>query len=205
MLAFEQFLRETAARGEAVNLVFEQRLFEMVAILHKITDALVAGNVPHELVGGLAVLVHVEEADPAQSMLTRDVDLMIHRSDLEQVVEIAEQHGFHFRHAAGLDMLLYGGSTSARNAVHLLFSGERVKPNQATPNPVISPERKQMMGKDVLVVPLADLLRMKLSAYRLKDQVHVQVMDAAGLITPAVEKTLPADLLTRLQHVRQSE
>jgi hypothetical protein len=205
MLAFEQFLRETAARGEAVNLVFEQRLFELVAILHKITDALVACNIPHELVGGLAVLVHVEEADPAQSMLTRDVDLMIHRSDLERVVEIAEQHGFAFRHAAGLDMLLYGGSTSARNAVHLLFSGERVKAIQATPNPGISPERKQMMGKDVLVIPLADLLRMKLSSYRLKDQVHVQVMDAAGLITPAVEKTLPADLLTRLQHVRQSE
>ena len=46
---------------------------------------------------------------------------------------------------------------------------------------------------------------MKLSSYRLKDQVHVQIMDAAGLITPAVEKTLPAILLTRLQHVRQSE
>ncbi len=205
MLAFDQFLRETAERGEAVNLVFERRLFDLVEILHMITDPLTAGNIPHELVGGLAVLVHVEEADPTQSMLTRDVDLMIQRSDLEQVIEIAERHGFHFRHAAGLDTLLYGGSTSARNAVHLLFSGERVKANQATPNPDISPERKRMLGQDVLVIPLADLLRMKLSSFRLMDQVHVQVMDAAGLITPAVEKTLPEDLLVRLQDVRQSE
>ena len=92
------------------------------------------------------MLVHVEEADPAQSMLTRDVDLMIRRSDLDRVLEIAEQHGFHFRHAGGLDMLLYGGSTSARNAVRLIFSGE--------PNPGISPERKQILGKDVHVIPL---------------------------------------------------
>ena len=83
-------------------------------------------------------------------MLTRDVDLMIRRSDLDRVLEIAEQHGFHFRHAEGLDMLLYGGSTSARNAVRLIFSGE--------PNPGISPERKQILGKDVHVIPLADLL-----------------------------------------------
>jgi len=32
-----------------------------------------------------------------------------------------------------------------------------------------------------------------------------QVMDAAGLITPAVEKTLTALLVARLRHIRQSE
>ena len=46
---------------------------------------------------------------------------------------------------------------------------------------------------------------MKLSAFRLKDQVHIQVMDAAGLITAEVEQSLSGQLRSRLQHVRQTE
>jgi len=71
-------------------------------------------------------------------------------------------------------LLLYGDTESARNAVHLVFSGERVNPNQTMENPQIAPERKLLLGGEVMVIPVADLLRMKLSAWRLKDQVHVQ-------------------------------
>ena len=55
------------------------------------------------------------------------------------------------------------------------------------------------------VISLADLLRMKLSSWRLKDQVHVQVMDAAGLIDSAVESTLSEELRHRLQYVRETD
>jgi hypothetical protein len=205
MSAFRRFLEETAAKGEVLNLVFEERLFQLVGLLHRIAGSLEAAGVRYELVGGMAVLVHVEEADPSQSMLTRDVDLMIERTDLERVTEIAAKDGFRFRHAAGLDMLIFDAAGSARNAVHLIFSGEKVRPAQATPNPEIAPEAKLVHGKPIMVIPVAGLLRMKLSSYRLKDQVHVQVMDAAGLITPEVERKLPPELLPRLQHVRQSE
>jgi hypothetical protein len=205
MLTFTQFLHETAEHGEAVNLVFEQRLFDLAGILHKITGPLMAEGVPHELIGGLAVLVYVEEADPEHTTLTRDVDLMIQRADLAKVTEIAVRHGFRFRHAAGLDMLLYGDTTSARNAVHLLFSGEKVRPNQATPNPPIQPETKSLLGAEVFIIPVADLVRMKLSANRDKDRVHIRSMDAAGLITPEVENALPLELKERLQHIRATE
>jgi hypothetical protein len=205
MLTFAQFLHDVADRGEAVNLVFEQRLFDLAGILHRITGPLIAEHVPHELIGGLAVLVHVEEADPEHSTLTRSVDLMIRRSDLERVREIATRHGFRFRHTAGLDMLLYGDTTSARNAVHLLFSGEKVRPNQATPNPPIQPETKSLLGAEVFVIPVADLVRMKLSAFRDKDRVHIRSMDAAGLITAEVERALPVELQERLQHIRETE
>ncbi|HXM44635.1 MAG TPA: hypothetical protein VN924_25585 [Bryobacteraceae bacterium] len=185
--------------------MFEQRLFDLAGVLHKIAGPLMAEGVPHELIGGLAVLVHVEEADPEHTTLTRDVDLMIRRSDLDRVKEIAARHGFRFRHTAGLDMLLYGDTSSARNAVHLLFSGEKVRPNQATPNPPIQPERKSILGEDVFVIPVADLVRMKLSANRDKDRVHIRGMDAAGLITAEVESTLPVELKARLQHIRETE
>jgi hypothetical protein len=205
MLTFAQFLADAARKGEAVNTLFEERLFDLVGVLHKISAALSAEGVAHELVGGLAVLVHVEEADPTHAMLTRDVDLMVLRADLPRIKDAAAKHGFRFRHSAGLDMLLYGNTDSARNAVHLIFSGERVRPNQATPNPPIAPEKKRIQNQEVMVIPVADLVRMKLSSFRLKDQVHIQVMDAAGLITSEVEKKLTDELLARLQHVRETE
>jgi hypothetical protein len=91
------------------------------------------------------------------------------------------------------------------NAVHLIFSGEKVRPNQAAPNPPIAPEKKIIQGKEVRVIPVADLLAMKLSAFRLKDQVHVQVLDAAGLITPDIERKLSSELVARRQHVRATD
>lgn len=48
------------------------------------------------------------------------------------------------------------------------------------------------------------MVRMKLSSFRLKDQVDVQAMDAAGLITAEVERSLGANLTARLQQVRRS-
>jgi len=205
VLTFEQFLRTTAAEGEAINTLFEERLFDLVGVLHKMAQALSEAGIPYELIGGLAVLVHVEEADPEHTTLTRDVDLMIRREDLERVKDAAARHGFRFRHTAGVDMLLYGDTDRARNAVHLIFSGETVGPNQAVPNPPIAPVTKRIHDGEVMVIPVADLVRMKLSSFRDKDRVHVRSMDAAGLITPEVEAKLPAKLATRLQHVRETE
>ena len=205
MQSFAQFLADAAAKGEVVNTLFEQRLFELVAVLHRIVDALDAQQIPYELVGGMAVLVHVEEANSEHSTVTRDVDLMVNRVDLGRIKEAAAAGGFRFRHTAGVDMLIHGPAESARNAVHLIFSGEKVRPNQATENPPIDPEPKLVQGKEVMVVKVADLIRLKLSSFRDKDRVHVRGMDSAGLITTVVEEGLPAELVVRLRQVRVTE
>jgi hypothetical protein len=62
---------------------------------------------------------------------------MVRREDLERIKEAAA-HGFRFLHTAGVDTLFYGNTDSARNAVHLVFSGEMVRPNKAVPNPPIA-------------------------------------------------------------------
>jgi hypothetical protein len=204
MLTFEQFLHDTTSKGDAINLMFEQRLFGLVEILHQVEDMFTAEGIPYEIIGGMAVAAQIERVDRDQVMLTRDVDLMIDRSHFERVKEAAPRHGFHYRHAAGLDMLLHGDEKKAIRGVHLLFSNERVRPNQ-TPNPSLAPERITLYGKEVLIVPVADLVRMKLNSYRDKDRVHIRAMDAVGLITADVERGLPADLHSRLQHVRTTE
>jgi|SRR5690348_2365059 len=201
--SWEHFLEETAAKGEVVNLMFEERLFDLVGVLQKIVEPLDAAHIGYEIIGGLAVLIHVEDADPSQAVLTRDVDILIGRSDLNRVIAAAESRGFEFRHAAGVDMLLFGGKIV--NPVHLLYSGERVKQSQILPHPPVAPERKTVKGQSLCVVNVADLVRMKLSANRDKDRVHIRSLDAARLITPEIERGLPEALKTRLEQVRETE
>jgi hypothetical protein len=67
MLTFREFLADAAKKGEVVNTLFEERLFDLVGVLHKITDALSSESIPHALIGGLAVLIHVEEANPERA------------------------------------------------------------------------------------------------------------------------------------------
>ena len=57
----------------------------------------------------------------------------------------------------------------------------------------------------ILFAPVADLVRMKLTSFRLKDKVHIQDMDGVGLITPAIEADLPPLLRERLAEVRATE
>jgi hypothetical protein len=187
MHTFAGLLNDTLRNGEVVNTLFEERLFDLVGVLHRITDQLTASAISHEVIGGLAVLIHVEEASPENAVLTQNVDLLVRRADQDRIE------------------LMLDETPSARNAVHLVFSEEKVRPDYPEPTPAITPERKQIHGKDVMVIPIADLIKMKLTSFRLKDQVHVKSLDAAGLITEAVEAKLAPALRARLKHVREVE
>ena len=88
---------------------------------------------------------------------------------------------------------------SARRAIHLVFAGEKVRPDAAEPTPDLGPYR-EIHG--LRLVPLADLVRMKLTSFRLKDQAHIQDLDEQGLITPEIEAGLSEFLRARLTHVR---
>ncbi len=205
MVTFAEFLEDAASKREFVNILFEERVFELIGTLQELSLPLEQAGVPHELVGGLTVFLHVENVDSTHSSLTRDINIMIRRDDLSRVVAIAEGHGFLFRHSAGMDMLLFGKTNSARNAVHLLYAGERVKATQLELHPPINPVRAGLHGQDFWVIPVLDLVRMKLSSYRDKDRVHIRGMDAAGLITRDVEQRLSEELLARLPNVRETE
>jgi hypothetical protein len=205
VISFEQFLQDTIERGGSINLMFEERLFALVGTLERIAGPLAEAQIPYELIGGGAVMVQVHRVEPSAVRNTKDIDIMIQRADLERVKEVAGRHGFTFRHSASLDMLLPPGETQARNAVHLIFSGEKVKPNQAVANPPLRPEHLQIHGVTVAVIPVSDLVQMKLSNNRDIDRVHVRDLDAVGLITAEVEVALPPVLRDRLVEIRGQE
>jgi len=205
MLTFEQFLYSTAEKGRSINTLFEERLFALVGTLERIAGSLAAEKIPYEVIGGMAVMIQVQRVDPSAVRNTKDIDIMVQRADLERIKGVAERHGFRFRHSAGVDMLLPRGETKARSGVHLVFSGERVRPHQALPNPVLRPERLSVHGVDVAVVPVVDLVRMKLSNNRDIDRVHIRDLDSTGLITARIERGLPSVLRARLQEIRRQE
>lgn len=205
MLTFEEFIQSTVEKGGAINTLFEERLFALIGTLERIARPLAAEKIPYELIGGGAVMVQVNRVEPSAVRNTKDIDIMVHRPDLERIKDVAQRHGFSFRHSAGLDMLLPRGETQARNAVHLIFSGEKVRPNQAVENPPVRPEHLSIHGVEVAVIPIQDLVQMKLSSNRDIDRVHVRDLDSVGLVTPQVEMALPPVLYSRLQEIRSTE
>lgn len=176
-----------------------EQLFDRVQQLHRI---LKAAGIPYRIVGGLAVFIHVAERDPVRARLTADVHAAIRREDLPAVIAAAGKVGWLYRHVAGIDILVDAERPKARSAVHLVFLNEKVRPDYLEAVPDSPPDTTR---EGVLIAPVADLVRMKLTSHRLKDRVHIQDLDAVGLITPEIEAALSEVLRTRLREVRASE
>src|SRR5262249_862955 len=111
----------------------------------------------------------------------------------------AEGAGFRYRHAAGVDMLIDEKAPRPRSDIHFVFAMEKVRPEYADPVPFSDADKTE---EGVLLASVPDLLLMKLTSFRLKDKVHIQDMDAAGLITPEIEASLSPLLRERLAEVR---
>ena len=185
-----------------VNTIFEDAVEQIIDVARSFAGALERAGIPCRVVGGLATFLHVRQVDPPSARLTRDVDVAIDRRHLDAIRAAVEAHGFVYRHAAGVDMFLVAENPTARSGVHLVFVGERVRPEYPELVPASDPVRTK---EGILIAPVADLVRMKLTSYRLKDKVHIQDLDAVGLISPEIEAGLPNSLRQRLAEVRATE
>jgi len=182
-----------------VNTFFEERLQDLFNLAARVEKAFRAAGLEYRVVGGLAAYLYVEEAEADAGRLTKDIDILVRRQDLPRIAEAVQPFGLEYRHAAGVDMLAQKGSPSARRAVHMIFEGEKVRPEYSEPAAKIGAGR-EIQG--IPVIPLADLVTMKLTSFRLKDQTHIQDLDEQGLITPEIEAGLSPLLRERLAHVR---
>lgn len=182
---------------------YDLHVEQLLDTVRRLTQALTRAGIEYRVIGGVAVFLHVYERDPGAARSTRDVDVAVDRAQLDAIVEAVQPFGLEFRHTAGVDMLVDARNPRARSAVHLIFVGEKVRPEYVEPVPDFSPPVRTAEG--VLLAPAADLVRMKLTSYRLKDRVHIQDLDAVGLITAEVEAQLPSVLRARLAEVRAAE
>ena len=173
-----------------VNTFFEHRVNRLFDLAEQIEKVFSAAGLEYRVAGGLAVYLYVEEAKPDAGRLTRDIDIAVRREDLEAIAAAVRPFRLEYRHVAGIDMLMQEGENSARRAVHLIFN-------------LILGAARNIRG--IRLIPLEDLVRIKLTSFRLIDQAHLKDIEEARLITPEIEANLPAILRNRLILIRKTE
>jgi len=165
--------------------------------LRKTVRILEGAKVPYAVVGGHAVRAWVAQVDEAALRTTRDVDILVRPHDLSAMILAMTAAGFHHRMTSGLDMFVEHPDASARDAVHVLLVGN-VEKSGDEPNPDIVPLAQT---SDFNTVELETLVRMKLNAFRRKDQVHLIDMISLGMIDESWLGRYPEHLSARLEEL----
>ena len=157
--------------------------------LRRATRALDEAGVLYAVVGGNAVAEWVARMDEDAIRNTRDVDLMVVAAILQPPTTL-EAAGFVYHFLLDVDVFIDGPQGRPSGGVHLLFAGEKVRPDDEHVLPEIDDSER---AAEFQVTSLAALVRMKLISYRRKDQVHLLDMIGVGLI----DATWPAHFRRR--------
>jgi hypothetical protein len=171
--------------------LYDTHLDQLSEIAERACRALNEAGIPYRIVGGLAVFLHVRRRDPMAARLTRDADLAISCGDLEVIAQVVRPLGLNYRHVAGVDMLVDAQNSVSRSAIHFVTGTDFSTPADTEDG--------------ILLASVPDLLRMKLTSFRLRDKVHIADMDSVGLITPEIERSLSQPMQERLRQVRAEE
>jgi hypothetical protein len=164
--------------------------------LFKATAALQAGGVPYVVAGGNAVALWVSRVDEAAVRNTQDVDVLIRRQDLPAAKNALEAAGFVYRHAGGVDLFLDGADAKPRDAVHIIFANEKVRTDDPLANPDVN---ESEAGEHFVVLSLDALVRIKLTAFRDKDRMHLRDLIDVGLVDEGWLTQVPHVLAQKLQ------
>jgi hypothetical protein len=190
------------ARTVGMNYDILERMERAVAKVRerllRVTAALNQAGMPYAVVGGNAVASWVATVDEGAVRNTRDVDLLVRRDDLPAVTSALEQAGFVRSEVLDVVMFRDGAEDKPSEAVHLLFSGEKARPDHLLPAPEI---RTVNDPANFHVLTLDSLVEMKLMSNRLKDLVHIQDLIGVGLIDPSWLAKLPPVLAERLKEL----
>ena len=184
--------------GDALWERIERAVEKVKDRLRRVTRALNTAGIPYAVVGGNAVQHWVAQVDESVVRNTRDVDIILNESDLEAAIVALKGEGFIYRQAVGVTMFLDGPDAKAWDAVHVVFAGQKVREEYPEPVPEID---EYELIEDARTLPLEPLVRMKLTSYRRKDQVHLQDMISAGLIDESWLDRLPSELGRRLEEL----
>jgi hypothetical protein len=174
----------------AVELVRERLL--------RATAALDNAAVPYAVVGGNAVAAWVARVDRAAVRNTQDVDILLRRDDFDRAREALTDAGFFHTQILGIEVFLDGPDAHPRDAVHILFAGEKVRPDYSVAAPDISDAERD---PEFQVLALESLVCMKLTSYRFKDRTHLLDMIEVGLIDSTWPARFPPPLDARLQEL----
>jgi hypothetical protein len=176
-------------RMERAVMKVRERLLRATAALNGI-------GVPYAVIGGNAVASWVATVDEGAVRNTRDVDLLVRRDDLPAITAALEQAGFVRAEVLEVVMFRDGEEGKPSEAVHLLFAGEKVRPEHSLAAPEIQTVENPAHFR---VINLEALVEMKLLSNRDKDRTHLRDLLGVGLLDASWLPKLPQELAERLQ------
>lgn len=166
--------------------------------LRRATSALEQAHIPYAVIGGNAVAAWVSQVDPGAARNTVDVDILVNRSDFDAIKAAMLSAGFHHRQVLGVNMFLDGPNGRPRDAVHVVFAGEKVRQEYSEPAPSLAATDQYESHR---LLALQPLVVMKLTSFRRKDQVHLLDMIEVGLLDDSWLQRLPPPLAERLKEL----
>jgi hypothetical protein len=164
--------------------------------LERAVAAFEAHGVPYAVIGGNAVANWVARVDEEAVRNTRDVDILIRRSDFPAAVKAMDAAGFDHVNVTGVDCFVERPNGVPSAGIHLIFADEKVKPTDPVPAPSVEDSEQAPTYR---VLSLEALVRMKLVANRLRDRVHLQDLVRVGLIDQSWLTKYPPELAERLK------
>jgi hypothetical protein len=184
--------------GDALWERMERAVERIRQRLERTVRTLEEADIAYAIIGGNAVRAWVAQADETAVRTTSDVDTLLRRSDFSRAIAAMENAGFFYRHAKGSHMFLDGPDAKARDAVHVLFAGERGRPEDPLPAPDVTESENIRNFRTLRLEPL---VRMKLTSFRDKDRMHLRDMIEVELVDRSWCSRLPPELSARLQEL----
>ncbi len=184
--------------GDALWERIERAVEKVKDRLRRVTRAMNAANIPYAVIGGNAVQHWVAQVDESVVRNTRDVDIILNEPDLDRAIKALEGEGFIYRKAAGVTMFLDGPDAKARDAVHVIFAGKKVREEYPEPVPTID---EYVLMEDARTLPLERLVTMKLTSFRDKDRVHIRDMISINLLNESWLEKFSPELRKRLEEL----
>jgi hypothetical protein len=166
--------------------------------LLRATEALNQIGAPYAVVGGNAVASWVATVDEGAVRNTRDVDLLVRRSDLPAITIALQQAGFVRDELLDVVMFRDGAAGKPSEAVHLLFAGEKTRPDHLLPAPEIQTVEDPANFR---VIALETLVVMKLMSNRDKDRTHLRDLIGVRLIDASWLTKIPPEFADRLKQI----
>jgi hypothetical protein len=178
-------------RMERAVAKVRERLLRATAALNQL-------GVPYAVVGGNAVASWVATVDEGAVRNTRDIDLLVRRSDLPAIATALEAAGFVRDELLDVVMFRDGAEGKPSEAVHIIFAGEKTRPDHLLPAPEIQTVEDPANFR---LITLESLVSMQLMSNHNIDCTHLRDMIGVGLIDRSWLTKLSPELAERLQHI----
>ncbi len=138
--------------------------------------------------------------DEGATRNTPEVNVLVRRENWGTVAGAMTAAGFDHRIVKGVNGFVDRPDGNERSGIYFWFAGERVRESDVLPMPELT---EAVQGSRFKVISLEALVRMKLTSFRRKDQVHLQDLLRQGLIDDTWPARFPDTLAERLREPRR--